>query len=88
MLVRWSNLPAQLSTWEDEDALRQEFPRAPAWGEAVSQGGEDVTDSATTPATQKTEDSDGGVEPDEAGAVRPERARRVARPNKKYSGPE
>ena len=85
MLVRWSNLPIQLSTWKDEDALRQDFPRAPAWGQAVSQGGQDVTDPATaTPTTQKTDESE-EVDPDEAGQ---ERARRVKKPNKKYSGPE
>jgi hypothetical protein len=34
-----------LSPWEDEEELRQEFPRAPAWGQAVSKGGGDVTDA-------------------------------------------
>jgi hypothetical protein len=30
VLVRWSHTPSELSTWEDEEALRQEYPRAPA----------------------------------------------------------
>jgi hypothetical protein len=38
VLVKWNNLPADLATWEDYEALRQEFPRATAWGQAVFQG--------------------------------------------------
>jgi hypothetical protein len=26
VLIRWSRTPLELSTWEDEDALRQRFP--------------------------------------------------------------
>jgi hypothetical protein len=36
VLVQWSGLPASLATWEDTTALRQAFPRAPAWGQAGS----------------------------------------------------
>jgi hypothetical protein len=39
VLVRWSGWPEALTTWEDEQALRQQFLGAPAWGQAVSQGG-------------------------------------------------
>jgi hypothetical protein len=35
VLVRWSELPPDLSTWEDYEALKQTFPAAPAWGQAV-----------------------------------------------------
>ena len=39
-LIQWTGLPASLATWEDLEALRQRFPRAPAWGQAGSdQGG-------------------------------------------------
>jgi hypothetical protein len=31
VLVKWNNLPPSLATWEDYEALRQEFPRATAW---------------------------------------------------------
>jgi len=48
VLVKWSHLPAELSTWEDEEALKQEFPRAPAWGQAVAKGRRDVTDTIST----------------------------------------
>lgn len=58
VLVKWSNLPSELSTWEDEKALRQEFPRAPAWGQAVTQGGRDVTDSKAPGASSEPETSD------------------------------
>jgi hypothetical protein len=43
VLVRWSGLDMSLATWEDEEALRQQFPLAPAWGQAGPQGGVDVT---------------------------------------------
>jgi hypothetical protein len=39
VLVKWSNLDADLATWEDMEALRQRFPFAPAWGHAGAQGG-------------------------------------------------
>jgi hypothetical protein len=43
VLVKWSDLDTSLATWEDEEALRQRFPQAPAWGHAGSQGEGDVT---------------------------------------------
>jgi hypothetical protein len=43
VLIRWSNLDPSLTTWEDEQALRQQFPGAPTWGQAGTQGGGDVT---------------------------------------------
>lgn len=32
VLVQWSGSSAMEATWEDRDALQQQFPRAPAWG--------------------------------------------------------
>jgi hypothetical protein len=43
-----------MSTWEDEEALRQELPRAPAWELAIPKGGRDVTD-AEVPGAENTE---------------------------------
>ena len=43
ILVQWSMWPAHLATWEDEQALKLIFPAAPAWGQAGSQGGRNVT---------------------------------------------
>jgi hypothetical protein len=39
LLIKWSDLPADLATWEDAIAIKQKFPVAPAWGHAGSQGG-------------------------------------------------
>jgi hypothetical protein len=39
VLVQWSGSSESLATWEDSEALRQHFPAAPAWGQAVSQDG-------------------------------------------------
>jgi hypothetical protein len=39
VFIKWNNLPITLATWEDYDAIREEFPRATAWGQAVLQGG-------------------------------------------------
>ena len=43
VLVKWSLVPEALSTWEDLEALKQQFPHAPAWGQVASQGGENVS---------------------------------------------
>jgi hypothetical protein len=47
-LIQWSGLPSALATWEDVEALRQRFPRAPAWGQAGSYRGGDVSNPAPT----------------------------------------
>jgi hypothetical protein len=55
VLVRWSYLLEELCTWEDEVPLRQQFPRAPAWGQASSKGGGDVTAAIPFVPTPTTE---------------------------------
>lgn len=47
--VSWTGLPAALSSWESEAALRQRFPQALAWGQAAFQGG----GPAMTPSTRR-----------------------------------
>lgn len=42
-LVRWSDLPAALATWEDPKQLQQQFLSTPPWGQGGPQGGENVT---------------------------------------------
>lgn len=51
VLIRRSGQSLELVTWEDEEALRAKFPEAPAWGQACSQEGGNV--SATTPPAQE-----------------------------------
>jgi hypothetical protein len=52
VLICWSQTPLELSTWEDEDALRQQFPQAPAWGQAVFQGWRSVTRASVASMTK------------------------------------
>jgi hypothetical protein len=54
LLIKWSSWPADLATWEDEDAVKHEFPNAPAWGQAVSKGGENVTRPLGSPELRRT----------------------------------
>lgn len=39
LLIKWSGLGADLATWEDAEAIQQQFPFAPAWGHAGTQAG-------------------------------------------------
>ncbi|WVZ91209.1 hypothetical protein U9M48_037412 [Paspalum notatum var. saurae] len=57
-LVRWSDMPDDLATWEDLEPLQQRFPHAPAWSQAGFQGRRNVTGSvsATSPMTSKAQD--------------------------------
>jgi transposase InsO family protein len=58
VLVQWSGQPESLATWEDYDELKQRFPRVLAWGQAGSQGGENVnndTDAMDPPAVAQGE---------------------------------
>jgi hypothetical protein len=41
--VRWTNLPSDAQTWEDETVLRAQFPDYRAWGQAPSSGAGTVT---------------------------------------------
>lgn len=39
VLIRWTDQPASVATWEDRDELQHHYPTAPAWGQVVSQDG-------------------------------------------------
>ena len=41
--LTWVGLPESATTWEDYNVIRARFPEAPAWGQAGTQGGGDVT---------------------------------------------
>lgn len=43
VLIQWTDSPASLATWEYKQAIQQRFPLAPAWGQAVFEGGGDVS---------------------------------------------
>jgi hypothetical protein len=43
VLIRWSLLPDDATTWEDYNVLRQRYPNAIAWGQASLEGGANVT---------------------------------------------
>jgi hypothetical protein len=68
-------------TWEDEEAIKQAFLYAPAWGQAVFDGGGDVSKAQkTVVADQQTpEDNDQAT-------VETKRSRRTKKPNTKYVG--
>jgi hypothetical protein len=74
-LIKWSQMPLELSTWELLLHLRQQFPRAPAWGHAASQEEGSVSTVRPGPSTTDPEED----------ARRPKRR---AKPNKLYSGAE
>jgi hypothetical protein len=65
-------------TWEDKVELQTRFPDSVAWGQAIAQGGRDVSSSST--AAQ----GEGNTGP----ALRPTRPSRDIRPNRRHCGPE
>ena len=48
LLIQWAGWPPELATWEDEDQVGQLLPSATACGQAVSQGGRNVTNPVET----------------------------------------
>jgi hypothetical protein len=81
-LVQWSHMPPALSTWEPLEALRQQFPRAPAWGHAVSQEEGNVSHPEDTPG-ELNDLAPAGGDVDATG-----RPKRKKKPNSKLSGAE
>jgi hypothetical protein len=58
-LIKWSDSPTSLATWEDVEPLCQCFPRAAAWGQACAYGGGDVMTPVTTVAGNEDEAREG-----------------------------
>jgi hypothetical protein len=79
-LIKWSGMPRSLATWEDLEALRHRFPRAPAWGQAGSKGGGDVTTAATS--------TEAGPSTAAHPASVARQSTRARRPNARVHGPE
>jgi len=59
-LIQWSGMPSALATWEDMETLRQCFSRAPAWGQAGSYRGGDVSSRTSTPSSLEENEDDIG----------------------------
>ena len=76
-LIKWSNLPVSLATWEDLESLRQQLPRANLWLQHGAQERGNV--SATSADNNQTQSSDGPKE---------ERPKRPRTGNTCYTGPE
>jgi hypothetical protein len=52
VLIKWSQLPAKMATWEDYHVVKKRFLKAPAWGQPVSQGrGIVMPDGSSTTST-------------------------------------
>lgn len=81
VLIKWSLMPPSLATWESYEPLHQQFPRAPAWGQAGSEDGGNVNtvpDPATAPDAPSSAPK----------AVSKSRPARERRPNPFVAGPE
>jgi hypothetical protein len=50
ILMKWFNMSAELATWEDKEALKQQFPFPHAWGQAGAEGRGDVSAPAASVA--------------------------------------
>ena len=80
-LVQWSESSPADATWEDLEFFKQQFPRAPAWGQAGSQGGRIVSNAQV----QDTEDHhQAATEPD---TVHHPTSEEVTAENQASSGP-
>jgi hypothetical protein len=77
-LIKWSALLESLSTWEDLEALKQRFPAAPTWGQAVAKGGGVTTTDAMPDGDRDTEEA----------VVGQHKSRTRRRPNVRVFGPE
>jgi hypothetical protein len=85
VLIQWSGMPRSLATWEDLEALKQRFPRAPAWGQATSEGGEDVSSQLPEEPEDVARTVAGTARP---GEVPRRKSSCVKRPNQLITGPE
>lgn len=73
-----------MATWEDEQAIKEEFPAAPGWGQASSHQGGDVNNPmAGTHNNLGQEEGTDHNGPGGSSEVRP-KPRRSVKPNVKY----
>lgn len=79
VLVQWSHMPLALATWEDEQALQQQFPYAAVWGQPASLAGGDVSTGGPLEEV---------VDGHNTEASRPRRSVRPTRRNVRVHGPD
>jgi hypothetical protein len=84
-LVKWSNLPDSLATWEALDTLRQQFPRAKIWGHPGAQDGGSVS---TIPDVAVPDTATATDEPKEGEEGKTGRQPRKTKKNARVYGPE
>ncbi|XP_066385046.1 uncharacterized protein [Miscanthus floridulus] len=83
-LVKWSHMPASMSTWENIEELCRQFPRALAWGHTGSQEGGIVSNAPDSTSTVCVNPAGGS---DRSSAPSSPRPKRGVRPNPKVFGP-
>ena len=71
-MIKWVKSLAKMATWEDEDDWLQRFPEFMAWGQAIANGGGDVTVRPT----------------DKLPSLRSPKLKRERRPSTRYAGLE
>ena len=84
VLVKWSHMPASLSTWEAVEELHRQFTRAPAWGHAGSQGWGNVSTGSVPASSDRDDPAGGSVRGSSCPSPRPKRR---VRPNPRVLGP-
>jgi hypothetical protein len=96
VLIQWSSWPVSMATWELEAELQQQFPAAPAWGQAGFKGRRNVRRlKMVVPdrgENQKPDDEaqEEGAKPahlPSGGPEAKERPKRVKKKNPKYFKP-
>lgn len=56
VVIQWRNVPTESATWEDFHVVRQRYPDALAWGQAIGSAGGDVMPAATGDGSAATTD--------------------------------
>jgi hypothetical protein len=80
-------MPRSLATWEDLEALKQRFPRAPAWGQAGSEGREGVSNQHQDDP-EDGPSAEAGLPRSEPGEAARRKGTRTRRPNRLIMGPQ
>lgn len=84
VLVQWSSWPKELATWEDEAVIKQQFPFATTWGQAVAQGGRNVNVPMERVMPEDLSDKVSEPAEEDDVPVASRRSQRVPKLNRKY----